>query len=84
MQREIVCDILALAAPDSILKGYAQSWVDLVQAMQPDRESQEAATFTQQLEQHSSSRRLSFFVGTAAAPILSQGKAGWKGVDGMY
>ena len=76
MQREIICDILALAAPDSMLKGYAQCWIDLVQAMQPGRESQEAETLAQLIEQHSSSQRLSFLVGAAAAPILSPGILG--------
>ena len=76
MQRELVCDILALAAPDSILHGYAQSWLNLVQAMQPGCISQEAATFTRQLAQHSNPTRLSFLVGTAAAPTLSQGIPG--------
>ena len=77
MQRELVCDILALAAPDSMLQGYAQCWVDLVQALQPGQDSQEAASRAQLLEQHSSSTRLSFLVGAAAAPIIS------KGVPGM-
>ncbi len=76
MQREIVCNILALAAPDSMLKGYAQCWIDLVQAMQPGQESQEAASLARLIKQHSCCPRLSFHVGAAAAPILSQGVLG--------
>ena len=73
MQRELVCDILALAAPDSMLKGYAQCWIDLVQAMQPGQGSQEAASLACLIDQHSCCPRLSFHVGAAAAPILSHG-----------
>ena len=80
MQRGIICDILALAAPDSITKGYAQCWVNLVQAMQPGRESQEAASFARLFEQYSCCLRLSFHVGAAAAPILTQGILGGPSV----
>ena len=76
MQREIVCDILALAAPDSMLKGYAQCWVDLVQAMQPGQGSQEAVSLARLIAEHSCCPRLSFHVGAAAAPIISQGMPG--------
>ena len=80
MQREIVCDILALAAHDSILKGYAQCWVDLVQATQPARQSQEAETLINLLERHSCTYPLLFLVGAAAAPTLSPGILGMPSV----
>ena len=76
MQRELVCDIIALAASDNMPRGYAQCWIDLVHAMQPGQTSQEAVSLAQLLEQHSSRARLSFFVGAAAAPVLSQGIVG--------
>ena len=76
MQRELVCDILALTAPESILRGYAQCWIHLMQAMQPGQGSQEAASLARLIEQHSCCARLSFHVGAAAAPILSQGIMG--------
>ena len=81
MQREIVCDILALAAPDSMAKGYAQCWIDLVQALQPGQDSQEAATLIVLLKQHSRSTRLSFLVGAAAAPTLCQGLPGMPSAE---
>ena len=80
MEREITCNILAFAAPDSITMGYAQCWVNLVQATQPGQESQEAASLLMLFEQHSCCPRLSFHVGAAASPILTQGILGMPSV----
>ena len=74
MDRGHVCNILAFAASVSILKGYAQCWVDLMRARPPDRD--EAAALRQLIDQNSNSTRLSFLVGAAAAPILSRGIPG--------
>ena len=92
MDREIVCNILGLAAPDSILNGYAQCWVDLVQTTQPARQSQEAVTLINLLEKYSCTcaalqnfaeqraYSLFFLVGAAAAPTLSPGILGMPSV----
>ena len=82
MDREVVCNILGLAARDSILKGYTQCWVDLVEAPQPARQSQEAVTLINLMERHSCTsveqRIYPLFplVGAAAAPTLSSGILG--------